>query len=150
MLLPMDSRPDKTSSGERATLGRLGGLNPGEADRGQRALWLSGDGYRAALFHLGALTRLNEVGLLAQLATVGAVSGGSIVAALLATRVPWPLHGAYRDWPERVAEPLRAITRRNVRARAILRRRFPGGRPHPALEQPEPPRRRWRSASRGS
>ncbi|MEX2106851.1 MAG: hypothetical protein WD810_08125 [Solirubrobacterales bacterium] len=117
------------------TLGRLGGLEPGEADRGERALWLSGAGYRAALFHLGALTRLNELGMLAQIGTVGAVSGGSIIAALLATRVPWPLQGAYRDWPERVAEPMRAIARRNARARAILRRPLPGGGADAALEE---------------
>ena len=104
------------------TLGRLAGLGPGEADRGEKALWLSGGGYRAALFHLGALTRLNELGLLGQIDTVGAVAGGSIMAALLASRVDWPLHGAYRDWPERVAEPMRAIARRNARARAFLRK----------------------------
>jgi hypothetical protein len=104
------------------TLGRLAGLGPGEADRGEKALWLSGGGYRAALFHLGALTRLNELALLGQIDTVGAVAGGSIVAALLATRVDWPLHGAYRDWPEQVAEPMRAIARRNARARAFLRK----------------------------
>lgn len=121
------------TASERATLGRLGGLSRREADRGERALWLAGDGYRGALFHLGALTRLNELGLLAQLGTVGAVSGGSILAALLATRVPWPLHGAFRDWPERVAEPLRAIARRNVRARAILRKPFPGSAAEAAL-----------------
>lgn len=123
------------TNGERATLGRLGGLSPREADRGERALWLSGNGYRAALFHLGALTRLNELGLLAQIGTVGAVSGGSILAALLATRVSWPLHGAFRDWPEQVAEPLRAIVRRNVRARAILRKPFPGSAAAAALEE---------------
>jgi hypothetical protein len=106
-----------------------------EADRGERALLLAGNGYRAALFHLGALTRLNELGLLAQVNTVGAVSGGSIPAALLATRVPWPLHGAFREWPERVARPLRTIARRNVRARAILRRPFPGAPATAALEE---------------
>jgi hypothetical protein len=84
-------------------------------------LSLSGGGYRAALFHLGALTRLNELGLLAKVDVVGAVSGGSILAALLAARVPWPLNGAYRDWPETVAAPLREIARRNARARAFLR-----------------------------
>jgi hypothetical protein len=109
------------------TLGRLGGLSPTEADRGERALWLSGAGYRAALFHLGALTRLNELGLLARIGTVGAVSGSSILAALLATRIPWPLQGAYRDWPEQVAEPMRAIASRNARARAFLRRPLPTG-----------------------
>jgi hypothetical protein len=132
----MDHHPNHLTRGRgRATLGRLGGLAANEADRGERALWLSGDGYRAALFHLGALTRLNELGLLAQVGTVGAVSGGSIVAALLATRVPWPLYGAYRDWPERVAEPMRAIARRNVRARAILRKPFPGTAAEAALEE---------------
>lgn len=127
---PQSSRPN-----ESLTLGRLGGLAPGDADRGEKALWLSGGGYRAALFHLGALTRLNELGILAQTGTVGAVSGGSIVAALLATRVGWPLDGGYREWHERVAEPLRAIARRNARARAFLRRPFPGARGGAELEE---------------
>ncbi len=124
-----------SKSSELPTLGRLGGLAPGEADRGEKALWLAGSGYRAALFHLGALTRLNELGLLAQTGTVGAVAGGSIVAALLATRVPWPLHGGYREWPEQVAEPMRAIARRNARARAFLRKPFPGVAGGAALEE---------------
>jgi hypothetical protein len=115
------------AAADRLTVGRLGGLAPDEADRGEKALWLAGGGFRAALFHLGALTRLNELGLLARTGTVGAVAGGSIVAALLATRVPWPLHGAYRDWPEQVAEPLREIARRNVRARSLLRRPLGAG-----------------------
>lgn len=123
------------AASETTALGRLGGLSPSEADRGEKALWLSGRGYRAALFHLGALTRLNELGVLAQTSTVGAVSGGSIIAALLATQIPWPLQGAYRDWPERVAEPMRAIARRNARARALLRRPFPGVAADAALEE---------------
>ena len=59
---------------ERPTLGRLGGLASDEAERGERALWLAGGGFRAALFHLGALTRLNELGLLGRTGTVGAVA----------------------------------------------------------------------------
>ncbi|HEX8754014.1 MAG TPA: hypothetical protein VF731_11420, partial [Solirubrobacterales bacterium] len=66
-------------------------MEPAGPGRSEKALWLSGAGYRAALFHLGALTRLNELGLLARLDTVGAVAGGSIVAALLARGVAWPL-----------------------------------------------------------
>ncbi|HEY2716603.1 MAG TPA: hypothetical protein VGI73_10340 [Solirubrobacterales bacterium] len=112
---------------DRLTVGRLGGIAPDEAERGQKALWLAGGGFRAVLFHLGALTRLNELGLLARTGTVGAVGGGSIVAALLATRVPWPLHGAYRDWPEQVADPLREIASRKVRARSLLRRPLGAG-----------------------
>ncbi len=98
-------------------------------------LCLSGGGFRAALFHLGALTRLNELGLLAQTETIGAVAGGSILAALLATRVPWPLAGAFRQWPEQVSEPLREITRRNARARARLRSPLRGGAGDSALEE---------------
>jgi hypothetical protein len=128
--------PDHTStSGPQATVGRLGGLERGDAERGEKALWLAGGGYRASLFHLGALTRLNELGILAQTVTVGAVSGGAIVAALLATRVDWPLDGGYREWPERVAEPMRAIARRNARARAFLRKPFPGSRGGAGLEE---------------
>jgi hypothetical protein len=114
-------------SAEESTVGRLGGLAQVEAERGEKALWLSGAGYRAALFHLGALTRLNELGLLARTGTVGTVGGGAIAAAFLATRVGWPLHGADRDWPERVAEPLRGAARRSFRARSLLRLQLAGG-----------------------
>lgn len=46
-------------------------------------LCLSGGGYRAMLFHVGSILRLNEVGLLSKLNRVSSVSGGSITAALL-------------------------------------------------------------------
>ena len=125
----------KGPRGELPTLGRLGGLAPGEAERGAKALWLAGDGYRAALFHLGALTRLNELGLLGRLGTIGAVSGGAIAAAVLAAQVPWPLAGAYGDWTEQVAEPLRAIAGRDARGRALVRRPFPGAAAEAAFEE---------------
>jgi NTE family protein len=47
-------------------------------------LSLSGGGYRAMLFHAGALWRLNEVGWLQKLDAISSVSGGSIAAGLLA------------------------------------------------------------------
>ncbi|MGH7519156.1 MAG: patatin-like phospholipase family protein [Gemmatimonadales bacterium] len=50
------------------------------------SLCLSGGGYRAMLFHLGALWRLHELGTLPNLRRVSSVSGGSIVAAQLALR----------------------------------------------------------------
>jgi NTE family protein len=50
------------------------------------ALCLSGGGYRAMVFHLGALIRLNEIGILPKLARVSSVSGGSITAAYLGLR----------------------------------------------------------------
>lgn len=47
------------------------------------ALCLSGGGYRAMMFHAGALMRLNETGLLKGLKRVSSVSGGSITAGVL-------------------------------------------------------------------
>jgi hypothetical protein len=105
---------------------------------GQRqgdVLCLSGGGFRAALFHLGALTRLNELGLLAETETLAAVAGGSILAALLAARVPWPLQGTFRDWPEAVATPMRSIAQRNIRVRARLRNPISGMAAGAALEE---------------
>ena len=56
------------------------------APRSGMALCLSGGGYRAMVFHLGALWRLNEFGLLRKLSRVSSVSGGSITAGMLALR----------------------------------------------------------------
>lgn len=50
------------------------------------ALCLSGGGYRAMIFHLGALWRLNELGWLPKLTRVSSVSGGSITAGVLGLR----------------------------------------------------------------
>jgi NTE family protein len=47
------------------------------------ALCLSGGGYRAMMFHLGSLWRLNEMGYLGKLARISSVSGGSITAGVL-------------------------------------------------------------------
>lgn len=47
------------------------------------ALCLSGGGYRAMLFHVGAIWRLNEAGVLGLLKRVSSVSGGSITAGVL-------------------------------------------------------------------
>lgn len=49
---------------------------------------VSGGGYRAMLFHAGAVFRMNELGLLSKLDRVSSVSGGSMMAAALATA--WP------------------------------------------------------------
>jgi len=63
-----------------ATDGPLSQPRPG------MALCLSGGGYRAMVFHLGTLWRLNELGLLKGLAKVSSVSGGSITAGMLGLR----------------------------------------------------------------
>lgn len=93
------------------------------------ALCLSGGGFRAALFHLGGLRRLNEVGLLSQVDTITSVSGGSIISAHMANRLrPWPAPGAALsdvEWRERMMEPFKAFVRRNLRTWPILNRFLP-------------------------
>ncbi|MGY2932715.1 patatin-like phospholipase family protein [Bradyrhizobium sp. 155] len=48
-------------------------------------LALSGGGYRAMVFHVGGLIRLNELGLLRKVKRISSVSGGSITAGVLGT-----------------------------------------------------------------
>ena len=97
-----------------------------ERERAGNALCLSGGGFRATLFHLGALRRLNETGVLAKLDTISSVSGGSIMAAMLATHAPWPVStGApipSDAWERDVAAPVRRFASRNLRTPAMLRR----------------------------
>ncbi len=58
------------------------GDSPMESEEGI-GLCLSGGGYRAMIFHLGTLVRLNEAGLLGKISRISSVSGGSITAAHL-------------------------------------------------------------------
>src|SRR4051794_34114719 len=90
------------------------------------ALCLSGGGYRAALFHLGVIRRLNELGTLGHVETISAVSGGSILAAFLAQHVnPWPAPGErIQDFEAKIAVPFRAFTRKNIRTLWVFRRPF--------------------------
>jgi NTE family protein len=94
------------------------------------ALCLSGGGFRAALFHLGAVRRLNELGVLSSVNTISAVSGGSILAAFLAKHLsPWPTPGGVvpdEEWEGRVAGPFREFTSRNLRTGPLVKRLLPG------------------------
>ena len=47
-------------------------------------LAFSGGGYRASLFHAGAIIRLNELGILSKASRIASVSGGSITTGILA------------------------------------------------------------------
>lgn len=89
---------------------------------------LSGGGYRATLFHAGALRRLAELGVLSHpdLRTISSVSGGSIAAAFLAMGFSWPLSAApsKQEWNTKFYEPLRSLTRKNIRTSALLKGLF--------------------------
>ncbi|MDP9380679.1 MAG: patatin-like phospholipase family protein [Chloroflexota bacterium] len=88
------------------------------------ALRLSGGGFRAALFHLGALRRLNELGVLSRVDTISCVSGGSIVGAFLAEGMtPWPGPGeVWPHWDDRVSIPFYSFAARNLRTGPLVRR----------------------------
>lgn len=87
------------------------------------ALCLSGGGYRAALFHLGALRRLEELGVLSRVDAFSCVSGGSILAAILIAHVrAWPRSGRIPEIHGAVADEVRELTRRNIRTTWVLRR----------------------------
>jgi len=82
------------------------------------ALCLSGGGYRAALFHLGALRRLHELQLFPEIRAISSVSGGSIVAAFLADRVARSgksFAEGFSDWQSQVSTPFRRLAARDIR-----------------------------------
>jgi NTE family protein len=84
------------------------------------ALALSGGGFRATLFHVGACWRLAELGVLPKLNRISSVSGGSIFAGVLASS--WD--STSRDattatYQRRVVRPLRAFCREAVDTAAI-------------------------------
>jgi NTE family protein len=86
------------------------------------ALCLSGGGYRAMVFHLGALLRLNEAGLLPQISRISSVSGGSITAGVLGLR--WPNlafdgQGVATRLVEEVVEPIRRLAGKTIDRGAI-------------------------------
>jgi NTE family protein len=85
-------------------------------------LCLSGGGYRAMIFHVGALIRLNEAGYFSQLRHVSGVSGGSITAALLG--VKWKkldFHkGEALNLISEVVDPIRTFAHQTVDVSSVI------------------------------
>lgn len=87
-------------------------------------LCLSGGGFRAMLFHVGAVWRLNELGLLGRLDRVSSVSGGSITAGVLGMN--WkkldirPDQAVPRDrFEKHFVAPLRGLADHTLDLRAV-------------------------------
>lgn len=90
-------------------------------------LALSGGGYRAMLFHAGALRRLNELGWLPKLTTVSSVSGGSIAAGVLAHawhRLRFGDDGVAVNFDEEVMRPIRKLAGTNLDIPVTLKAMF--------------------------
>jgi NTE family protein len=103
---------------ERHRLGVTGRLEavPRERDAFRCTLCLSGGGFRAAAYHLGALRRLHELGLLSWFDEIRAVSGGSILAGFLANRsLQEGLALQDLAWEEQIARPFREFLARDLR-----------------------------------
>ena len=112
----------------------LAGLTPAEdkylpnASRdGGICLALSGGGFRATLFHLGGLRRLNELALLGSVKSISSVSGGSVMALCLADAMisVRPEAGKPLRNFEDVARKVHEITSVNLRRIVILKKLFP-------------------------
>ena len=105
----------------------------GERPAGGVGLSLSGGGYRAMVFHLGALRRLNEAGRLSQVTRVGSVSGGSITAGVLAlawTDLDFDSAGVAQRFADLVEEPVLRLAGTTVDVPAVLRGLLRGGASH--------------------
>ena len=93
-------------------------------------LALSGGGFRASIFHLGVIRRLEELGIMPEISVISAVSGGSIVAAYYVRRMEDLLRSlppgqaattAERvEFFERIADKFLEATDHNLRTRALV------------------------------
>lgn len=99
---------------------------PGDAQKQPRpgiALCLSGGGYRAMVFHLGALWRLNEAGLLKKLNRVSSVSGGSITAGMLGLqwkKLSFDQNGVAGNLVDLVIEPVLDLASHTIDVYSIV------------------------------
>ena len=88
------------------------------------ALCLSGGGYRAMIFHLGALWRMNQLGFLKKLDRVSSVSGGSITAGVLALawkNLQFNENGVATNLEELVIKKLRRFANNTIDQGSIIK-----------------------------
>ena len=86
-------------------------------------LCLSGGGYRAMLFHTGAIIRMNEMGLLPRLSRVSSVSGGSITAAVLGlnwNQLNFDVQGRASNLTSMLVEPIQRMACKTIDRGSIL------------------------------
>jgi len=103
-------------------------ISPVETDEPERlepgvALCLSGGGYRAMIFHVGAIWRLNELRYLPKLDRVSSVSGGSITAGVLGLnwpRLQFDADGFATNLDEQFVQPLRKLASKTIDKGAVI------------------------------
>ncbi|MBN1998583.1 patatin-like phospholipase family protein [candidate division KSB1 bacterium] len=86
-------------------------------------LALSGGGFRATLFHVGALWRFNELGMLQGMNEITSVSGGSIIAAYLGLEwknLRFGTNGVAGNFNEIIVNPVTSFCARTIDVGTIL------------------------------
>src|SRR5262245_62898119 len=98
-----------------------------EEDEIKVGLALSGGGFRATLFHLGVIWRLNEIGWLRRIDMITSVSGGSIINGMLAARwnsLNWQnipgVGDCATNFAAEIAAPLRAFCQRAIDVYSVV------------------------------
>jgi NTE family protein len=92
-------------------------------------LCLSGGGFRAMLYHLGVLRRLNEAGWLPTLKQIASVSGGSIVTGVLGNAwddLEFDNRGVAGRFAELVEQPILDLAGNTVDVPSVLFGLWPG------------------------
>ena len=87
-------------------------------------LCLSGGGYRAMVFHIGAIWRLYEADVLKDMTRISSVSGGSITAAQLALAwkdLSFKPSDIQTDFVPKVVKPSRHLASKTIDGKAISR-----------------------------
>ena len=123
-----DTKPGPTTpeSMQPVTGAALTGAPPEEAagPKPGIALCLSGGGYRAMIFHLGALWRMNQLGFVKKLSRVSSVSGGSITAGVLALawkNLKFNENDVAGNFEELVVNPLRRFANNTIDQGSIIK-----------------------------
>ena len=91
------------------------------------ALCLSGGGYRAMLFHVGVLWRLNQAGYLAKTDRFSSVSGGTITAAVLGMnwgQLAFDGQGVATRFEAALVQPVRKMAEQTIDESSVLRGLF--------------------------
>src|SRR5947207_1762283 len=95
----------------------------GKYDPGGVGFSMSGGGYRATLFHAGAIVRLNELGVLPRIDRISSVSGGSITAGLLGRvwgQLVFSSQGVATNLRDVFLQPLREACSRTLDIRVAI------------------------------
>lgn len=120
---PTEAPLSQVATDDLSPVRRIPGDPAGDSAQAGIGLCLSGGGYRAMLFHLGALWRLNELGYLKRLDRISSVSGGSITAGVLGaawSELQFDAAGVSARLQELVVDPVRRMAGRTIDVPSVL------------------------------